>query len=92
MKPAFFISVDCDLYGSTIQALEWLLKHEMLKAGTFVYYDEFDDGEGPAHRELSDKYGLEWEDLAYFHSKDLPKKSCCGDMNLVKLKKIGKAL
>lgn len=91
MKPARLVSIDCDLYGSTIQAMEWLLANQILQEGTFVYYDEFDDGEGPAHRDITKKYNLTWEPLLFIPTKDLPIISCCGDVNFLRLVSIGRS-
>ena len=70
MKPALLVDLDCDLYTSSVQALEFLLSANALAIGTFVYYDDISwdqwraDGapmeEKRAHIEISERYGLEW--------------------------------
>ena len=41
MRPAFFVDVDCDLFISTHQALDWLFLNGLLKVGTLVGYDDW---------------------------------------------------
>ena len=65
MKPAKFIYVDCDLYISAYQALDFMFRNGLVKAGTLIGYDEFDSspgaGEELAHREILTKYGCKVE-------------------------------
>ena len=64
MKPAIYVDLDCDLYSSTTQALEWLMAHALISAGTIVGYDDWkasggrNSGQQKAHHELVDKHGL----------------------------------
>jgi hypothetical protein len=66
------LHIDCDLYTSTIDVLEWIIQNNLLVDGTIVIYDdwgghyynnvgEYDCGEGKAHKEMCEKYGLEFE-------------------------------
>lgn len=72
MKPALLLDIDCDIYSSTVEALEFMLKTGLLDAATYVYYDDMDwdmfhtppgreNDELKGHREVSKRYGLEWE-------------------------------
>lgn len=69
MRPASLIDVDVDLYISAYQCLGWMLEHQLLVAGTVVYYDDVSvikadaGGELRAHEELTAKYGITWRKL-----------------------------
>eukprot|EP00240_Pyramimonas_obovata_P016425 CAMPEP_0118926470 /NCGR_PEP_ID=MMETSP1169-20130426/4141_1 /TAXON_ID=36882 /ORGANISM="Pyramimonas obovata, Strain CCMP722" /LENGTH=264 /DNA_ID=CAMNT_0006868025 /DNA_START=285 /DNA_END=1076 /DNA_ORIENTATION=+ len=41
MRPAVYVDVDCDLYVSTYQALDWMFEHKLIAAGTLVGYDDW---------------------------------------------------
>ena len=41
MRPAMFVDVDCDLYISARQCLEWMAKHRLWFPGTVVRYDDW---------------------------------------------------
>lgn len=65
--PAAYVDIDCDLYSSTIDALDWLLANKIIRAGTILGYDDWGgtpgwfanvDGESRAHKEMSEKYGM----------------------------------
>jgi len=64
--------IDCDIYTSTIQVLEWIVKNNLLVDGALIVYDdwgghydknvgEFECGEGRAHKEICEKYDLNFE-------------------------------
>jgi hypothetical protein len=64
--------IDCDIYTSTIQVLEWIAKNNLLVSGSLVIYDdwgghyqkgvgEFECGEGKAHKEICEKYNLNFD-------------------------------
>lgn len=66
------LHVDCDLYSSTIDVLEWVIQNNLLVDGTIVIYDdwgghyyhkvgEYECGEGRAHKEMCEKYDLDFE-------------------------------
>ena len=77
MRPAFFVSIDVDIFQSTMTVLTWLLRNGLLVKGTYVYYDEFDDGEGPAHARITADWGLRWREL-YRLPADAADNPCCG--------------
>lgn len=74
-KKVGLLHIDCDIYTSTIEALEFIVKHKLLVDGTIVVYDDwggwrqvglseeqqYDIGEGRAHREICEKYNLNFE-------------------------------
>lgn len=45
MRPALIVDIDCDLYSSTKQALEFMLGAGLLVPGSFVSYDDISDKE-----------------------------------------------
>ena len=66
------IHMDCDIYTSTIQVLEWIVKNELLIDGCLIVYDdwgghydkgvgEYECGEGKAHKEICEKYNLNFD-------------------------------
>jgi hypothetical protein len=65
LKPASFIDIDCDLYISAYQALDWVFRNKLYQKGTILYYDDWESGkrleggEWKAHLELTKKYGIE---------------------------------
>ena len=65
-KPALFIDIDCDLYISTFQALDWIFKHNLAGPGTLIGYDDWclthlgSAGESRAHNEISFKYNVKF--------------------------------
>lgn len=76
MGPASFINVDCDLYISTIQILEFVIKNNICIPGTIIRYDDLmatDEykGERRAHKEIKDKYKLKLENINEFTFKIL---------------------
>lgn len=77
-KKCGIIHIDCDIYTSTIQVLEWIVVNDFLTEGTVIVYDDWaayrkaglgDDmeyslGEARAHLEISEKYNLKFEEIA----------------------------
>lgn len=79
MRPALYVDIDCDLYSSTITALRWMLKSNLIVPGTFVGYDDWKYGrdrstkpgrtteslmgEPRAHAEVTREFGLEWKSI-----------------------------
>lgn len=77
MPQAFdYVDIDCDLYISSIQALDWIFKNKLAKVGTIIGYDDWwvdscsagagnlhplDTSEGRAHLEITEKYNIEFE-------------------------------
>jgi len=43
MKKARYVDIDCDLYRSTLRALHWMFKNELISIGTIIGYDDFWD-------------------------------------------------
>lgn len=82
-KKAGLVHIDCDIYTSTLEVLEFLVKHKLLVDGTLVVYDDwgawkqalltedraYDLAEGRAHKEICEKYNLNFE---FVHTE-------CGD-------------
>jgi Macrocin-O-methyltransferase (TylF) len=68
LKPALYIDIDCDLYISTFQALDFMFSSNLATAGTYIGYDDWGDtktwleGESRAHKEISEKYGVDFEE------------------------------
>jgi hypothetical protein len=62
MRPALFVDIDCDLYISTYQALDWLFTSKIIAPGTLVGYDDWCltklgvAGESRAHDEIALKH------------------------------------
>lgn len=66
MKPCKFIHIDCDLYISAYQALDFLFANQLAQPYTIIAFDEFKStstlmagGESKAFYEISDKYKIE---------------------------------
>lgn len=71
MRPAKYVYMDCDLYVSARDALEFLIQNDLLVDGSKIRYDdwnqfsdwnypEFEGGVSKAHKEISKKYNIEW--------------------------------
>lgn len=64
LRPALYVDIDCDLYVSTYQALDFMFSNNLATTGTYVGYDDWGDtktwleGESRAHKEISEKYGV----------------------------------
>ena len=77
-KKCGIIHIDCDIYTSTIEVLEWIVKNDFLVEGTIIVYDdwaaykqagldesmEYSLGEARAHLEICEKYGLKFEQVS----------------------------
>lgn len=68
IKPANYISIDCDLYVSTKHALEFIIQNNLISDNCIIRYDDWDmgieeglGGESKAHNEMVAKYGLVFE-------------------------------
>ena len=76
MKKATYIDMDCDIYSSTVSALEFFIKNKLLVKGTIIGYDdwsmgnvdlnEFKGGQSRAHIELCKKYDIIFKRLKNF--------------------------
>jgi hypothetical protein len=78
MKPALYVDIDCDLFVSTTSALDWLFRTGLAQPGTLIGYDDWwtipcntmnktsplDVGEGLAHSEVAERYGVYFECIA----------------------------
>ena len=71
MRPASYVDIDCDLYSSSFDALDWLFRSGLIQVGTAIGYDDWYDlpctlkdsaiasyGQPRAHREVATKYGV----------------------------------
>lgn len=64
LMPALYVDVDCDLYGSTRDALRFMLQHDLIQPGTLIGYDDWGDselldgGESRAHRDIVAEFGV----------------------------------
>jgi hypothetical protein len=56
MRPAAYVDIDCDLFGSSMAALTWLLKSRLIVPGTLIAYDDW--WTVPCVRQHSDPTGL----------------------------------
>ena len=76
MRPALLLDIDCDLYSSSKQALQFMLEAGLLVPGTFVYYDDYSledwrvsptkhpyKEERLAHHEITEEWKLTWRQL-----------------------------
>ena len=70
MKSAGLINIDCDLYTSAYFALDFMFRNKLATKGTSIRYDdwggtlltsmEYQSGESRAHREIQEKYNVEF--------------------------------
>jgi hypothetical protein len=69
LKPALFIDIDCDIYTSTLQVLEFIFKNKLYVNGkTIIRYDdwannnmEYQTGQSKAHLDITKKYNINCE-------------------------------
>ena len=79
MRPATYVDIDVDLYGSSKLVLDFMLRHRLVVTGTLIGYDDvwvlpcvgggesmspLQVGEGRAHAEAAAKYDVEFECVA----------------------------
>jgi hypothetical protein len=64
------VHIDCDLYISTFQALDFLFANHLIPAGAVFAYDEFlhhdkpeDGGESLAHIQITEKYRVKFREF-----------------------------
>lgn len=74
-KKVGLVHIDCDIYTSTLEVLEFLVVNDLLVDGTLIVYDDwgawkqaqlqenqaYDVAEGRAHKEICEKYNLNFE-------------------------------
>ena len=79
LKPALFIDIDCDIYTSTIQVLDFIFKNKLYVNGkTIIRYDdwannnmEYQTGQSKAHLEITQKHNINCELLLkHSYNKD----------------------
>ena len=69
MGIASFVDIDVDLYGSTYEALDFVMLNKLVDTGTIVYFDdwgatyEYEGGESRAWREVAEKHGIRYEEI-----------------------------
>lgn len=68
LGPALYVDIDCDLYSSTIDALDFMFSNKLIRPGTILGYDDWGgtpgwfvnvDGESRAHIEICKKYNVQ---------------------------------
>lgn len=79
LQPAAYVHMDVDLYVSTVQSLEWMLQHRLLRVGSLIGYDDIwaspcsaggqgvnplEMGEGRAHVEIARRHGVAFRCVA----------------------------
>lgn len=68
-KKIGILHMDCDIYTSTIEVWEFVLKHDLLCDGSIIIYDdwgsylmnnknEYENGQSKAHRDIQEKYNI----------------------------------
>jgi hypothetical protein len=80
LRPALFINIDCDLYTSTIEVLDFIFRNKLFVPNkTIIRYDdwannnmEYLTGQSKAHSEMTKKYGVETELLLKHSHKNDP--------------------
>lgn len=69
--PIAFVHADADLYGSTLTFLDAICQRKLLKKGSVICFDEYwnyenwQQGEYKAWREIVDTYNLQFQYLCY---------------------------
>ena len=75
MRPALLVDLDCDLYTSSAQALQFVLDAGLLVPGSYVYLDDImpwvwaDRSGAPAleqklaFQQATARYGLTWQEV-----------------------------
>ena len=62
MRPALYAEIDCDLYISSVQALDWMFANGLLVRHSVIGYDDWHSGgiggQRKAHAEMVAKYRL----------------------------------
>lgn len=74
MSTASFIHIDCDLYISAYQALDFMFGNALVKSGTVIRFDDMkeindEQGEKKAWREITEKYNVDGEKLRSEHDE-----------------------
>lgn len=66
---ASYIHIDCDLYSSSVTALNWLFKYRVPKVYSIIRYDDwistaYNAGQRLAHRQIEQKYEIDFMQLS----------------------------
>jgi hypothetical protein len=78
MGPALYVDIDADLYTSTLEALDFMFRQQLIVPGTIIGYDDWGgtpgwfickDGEARAHKEICDKYKVVTQKICQFGNK-----------------------
>ena len=71
-KKAFYVDFDLDIYSPTKYAFKFLVENDLIVPGTIVGYDDwggtpgyenYENGESRAHKEIVDEYGIKMTKL-----------------------------
>lgn len=71
-KKAFYVDFDLDIYSPTKYAFKFLVENNLIVPGTIVGYDDwggtpgyenYENGESRAHKEIVDEYGIKMTKL-----------------------------
>lgn len=79
-KSAAYVDIDGDLYSSTMDGLDFLFEHKLIRPGTIIGYDDWGDtdiwtaGESRAHKEVLEKYNVSCAQLMSWGQKPLIRK------------------
>ena len=70
IAPASYVDINCDLYVSTSQALDFLFRFHIARPGTLISYDDWHEtplhnGESLAHEEAARMWNVEFEYLPH---------------------------
>ena len=71
-KTIGILHMDCDIYTSTLEVWEFVLKNNLLCNGSIIIYDdwgsflmnnksEYENGQSKAHRDIQEKYNIKFE-------------------------------
>tara|TARA_R110001606_G_scaffold227143_2_gene375233 strand:+ start:211 stop:870 length:660 start_codon:yes stop_codon:yes gene_type:complete len=74
-KKIGLIHMDCDIYSSTVEVLEYIIQNDLLCDGSLILYDdwgaylmndstlhdEYSVAQAKAHKEITEKYNLDFE-------------------------------
>ena len=59
-REALYVDIDVDLYSSTVQVLEWMLKSKLIVKGTVLGYDDWgtggEQGQKKAHNDVLNRF------------------------------------
>ena len=79
MRPALYVDIDADLYGSSVLALDFMMRHGLVRPGTLIGYDDWwvlpcakgaeqmaslGLGEARAHAEAATRFDIEFRCVA----------------------------